>query len=585
MCSPKTNIIILLTSLMTLMTSACSSRHDEPQDSEDSVMLSLKILPLSAGSDGERPLKSDCIHEIRVVIFNQTNKEILVNQQFSLGGDTYYAETPFYNVKTGDSLQVYLLANCEGIDLGENVDLGESALYTSGRIDNLTFIQRVTGADNYVPMTRKETIVIPSRDQIPEDGKYVYPEPLYVVRTANKLTVSFTNETDRPITIKSYSIGNVNTSGTTYLMPNVSQQSWFDILKSTATGTPLPNTNLNWIHTYTVPAGAKHEAYSFNPVGLKLSKEGEEGSSVADASWLFAESRDSQNLILGGFQTYQFSVVTDRGTYSTDSMNPKYLENLFSLFRNTDVRINVTFGQFGVHIDVQPYQQYEVGVDFGLMRNNLGDLMVLLDNDGEYSAGFTTYLDNYSARNGGKKLVPVKSIDDSKEDLTPADGDYYAIHVGSDGDIYSANTEVWLMDADGCRVLSNFAQRDGSSDECNSRLVEYFPTTSPESVVKYRKDAERDIRLQHHTNHSCVVLKMDGMMYFKEYAFNGEKLEKPEYYRVESWEGSWDPETQTSTHGVFYVETTYTSSDGEAKTCYRKYDQDGTPTDEYVYPE
>lgn len=575
---------ILLAFLLAVFSCGCSSREDMDSGS-DPVMLSLRVLPVSSRAAGESALKSDVIRELRIVILTADGSRVLFNDQFPVGGDAINVETPLYKVDAGDNLLVYLLANCEGLSLGDGVSLGDNALFTSGRVDNLTFVQDIVAADTYVPMTRRQTISIPPRNLIPEDGKYIYPEPLYVVRAANKLTVTFTNNSDGDIKLRSYSLANINTSGNTFLLPNVSQTSWFEILKENATGSPVPSDISTWIHSYSVPDGVTHQPYSFEPYSLDtgsviLKSKGSDGSVFTDRARLIPESRNPVNTQVGGIQTYQFSVVTDKGTYTTETLNPSYLENLFSLFRNTDIRILVTFDQFGVQIDVQPYQEYAVGVDFGLMRNNLGDLMVLRDSEGNFSEGFYKYTAAYAAIKGNPTLLPVYSSETSsggsKEQLILEPDDYYAIHVSSDGDIYSPNTELWLMDSDGCRVLTNFSRQDDNSDACNSRLVVYFPTTSPESGVRYRKDREHDIRLQHHSNHSCVVLCMDGMMYFKTYN-DDNSISR---LHVESWEGNWDPSSCTTTPGVFWVEVKK-----DDRLCYQKYTEEGIPTEEYVYPE
>lgn len=561
---------IIFSLTLSVMVAACASPRDDVVAGDgDTVMLSFRILPVGSRAEDGVTLKSDYMHDLRFVIVK--GDKVVVNEAYSLGGDVYDAQTPFHEVKIGDRLDIYLLANCEDMDFGNGVDLSDNSLYTSGRVENLTFVQKIEDADHYVPMTNKVSLQIPSRDKIPEDGKYVYPETLYVVRAANKLTVSFNNETEKNIDLRSYSLSNVNTAGTTFLIPKVEDIDWLEILKAAAYNES--DTSDDWILSYSIPENSLHDVADFT---IKDGKVLAPGESFTDTSWLFAESRDLKNVVEGR-HTYQFSVKTADDVYSTAYLTPAYLENLSSLFRNTDVRINVTFSEFGVEIDVQPYQKYELTVDFGLLRNNLGDLMILLDNDGNYSKQFEVYLKAYKKKNE-IDLLDLKSSEPPYDKLKLADGDYYAIHVGSDGDIYSKSTELWVMDSDGCRVMSNFAEIDGHSSICSSRHVVYFSNTSPDSGFDYRKDSEHDIRLQHHSDHSCVVLKMDGKMYLKQYKSTDGEMENPSYLHVESWEGSWDG--KTSTPGEFYVEVI---KDG--KLCYQKYTNDGVATDEYIEPE
>lgn len=569
MMSTCKNIISLLAAaavaLLTL--GACSSSGDGFADDGDKVNLTLRIMPVSSRSGDGKALKSDVMHNLRVVILNSAGNRVLVNQLLPLGGDAVEAATPMYQVDAGTTLQLYLLANCTDYDFGEDVNFDDDELYTSGDIDKLTFTFTPTAEDKYVPMTRKTTLTIPTRNLIPEDGRYLYPETQYVVRAVNKLTVKFCNKTGEDIDIQSYSLGRINDGGLNYLMPNVTQYGWFDILKSQATGAPI--TEERWITEYTLPGELTHNEFAFtDAITVKPNENPSEPEWVEGKSWLFAESKDRR---LAGipFQLYDFSVTTSKGTFTT---KPGYLDNLYSLFRDTHVIIQVTFTTIGCEIDVQPYQEYEVGVDFGLLRNNLGDLMVVPDADGKYSYEFDSYLKEYKSRHG-VDLLPVKDID-KKEVLELKEGDYYAIHLSSDGDLYSEKTEVWLMDSEGCRVLSNFGQKDDTSTSCSSRLIEYFPWTSTEGSIRYYKDAEHDIRLQHHADHSCLVYGKDNMLYFKEYE---EETGNPKYYHVEAWEGSWDPEKLVTTPGKFYVEE---RQDG--KTVYREYDKDGSRTETII---
>lgn len=564
MMSTCKNIISLLaaTAVALLTLGACSSSGGGFADDGDKVNLTLRIMPVCSRSGDGKALKSDVMHNLRVVILNSAGNRVLVNQLLPLGGDAVEASTPMYQVDAGTTLQLYLLANCDDY-FGEDVNFDDDELYTSHKIDELTFTFTPTDkVDSYVPMTRKTTLTIPTREKIPEDGRYAYPETQYVVRAVNKFTVRFCNMTGEDIDIQSYSLGRINDGGLNYLLPHVTQPGWFETLKGQATG--LPITEDDWIYKYTIPAGVTDNDYTFTD-DIKVAATTDPNQWVEGKSWLFAESMTGRKVSI--MQLFDFSVTTSKGTFTT---KPEYLDNLYSLFRDTHVIIQVSFTSFGCEIDVQPYQEYEVGVDFGLLRNNLGDLMVVPDEKGNLTEGFLRYLAEYK-KDYGVDLVPVK--DKNGVELKLEEGDYYAIHVSSDGDLYSPNTEVWLMDSEGCRVLSNFGESDNAaSTACSSRLIEYFPWTSTEGSIKYYKDAEHDIRLQHHTDHSCLVYGKDNMLYFKEYVDG-----KPKYYHVEAWEGSWDPEKLETTPGKFYVEET---KDG--KIVYREYDKDGTRTENII---
>lgn len=269
----------------------------------------------------------------------------------------------------------------------------------------------------------------------------------------------------------------------------------------------------------------------------------------------------------------------------------------YDVERNNIYRFTITemTTTLSVEVDVQPYTEYILQPDFGLNRNNLGDLIVEIDQNSqgkiEYSEAFNKYLAAYE-KEVKKKLLPLYEQDGTDElipDLNDVNQkDYYAIHVGGDGNIYSPETELWLMDSDGCRVLSNYANSTDNagneSTECSSRLVMYFPFASPENGIYYRKDDDHDIRLQHHDNHSCIVMRPDGNKYFKEYFDEkGVAYDKPQYTPVESWEGHWnpDPDQLNTTPGIFFIKVNVVMN-GSTMTVYQKCSDQGIRQNYYV---
>ena len=182
-------------------------------------------------------------------------------------------------------------------------------------------------------------------------------------------------------------------------------------------------------------------------------------------------------------------------------------------------------------LDVQPYAEQKLVVDLGLMRDESGDLMVVPDKEGKLPEFFEDYmkLKSYPTdKNTGKTLEPEIS------------GDYYAIRLGSDGDI--KNAVVLLKDSDGCQVLTTFGERD-NLDNCSTREV-YDYTTG----TTYHKDHDGDQRLQHNSDHSSIVLDHDKMMYYKTDPLSNPVLR----YRVESWE---EPSKDTDPGTFYYWKT------------------------------
>ena len=182
----------------------------------------------------------------------------------------------------------------------------------------------------------------------------------------------------------------------------------------------------------------------------------------------------------------------------------------YNIERNNIYRFTITGmnANLSCELDVQPYADCPLTVDFGLMRDESGDLMVLPDSDGNLPDYFTAYMagKEWPKDASGNRLIPHNDDDNN---------DYFAIRLTSSGDIRDA--EVWLKDKDGCRVLSNFGEADGH-DGCSARMVRDYSTLT---VTEYYKDKDGDQRLQHNNDHSSVVLNHEKEMLFKTKPFDG----------------------------------------------------------------
>lgn len=221
----------------------------------------------------------------------------------------------------------------------------------------------------------------------------------------------------------------------------------------------------------------------------------------------------------------------------------------YNIERNNIYRFTITgmTTKMECSLDVQPYAEQKLEVDLGLMRDESGDLMVVPDADGNLPDFFTEYmkLKKYPTdKNTGERLYPEVS------------GDYYAIRLGSDGDI--KNADVLLKDSDGCQVLTIFDATDGTAN-CNTREV-YDYTTG----TGYHKDKDGDQRLQHNDDHSSIVLDHDKTMYYKTNPFD--ESNPVLRYRMESW----DPSEETNGQGIFYywkeISRPYSATEENIKT-------------------
>lgn len=227
----------------------------------------------------------------------------------------------------------------------------------------------------------------------------------------------------------------------------------------------------------------------------------------------------------------------------------------FDIKRNNWYRYTLTrkLTSVNVELDVQPYASVEVTAPLGLARDDMGDLMVYMEKDDDGNLGIPEAFQVYLEKN--KKSLPV---DGNGALLSYEDeiGDYYAIHLGTDGTM--ENSEVWLKDNSGGKVISNFVYKDDNSEECSTRKVIDYRGSS--EIVK-NKDRDGEERLQHNKNHTTIVYDKDGVMIFK-------NTENTERYEVESWD---------SDTGLFYI-----ISESGTKFVFIEYDNSGEPTGKVV---
>ncbi|MDE5693034.1 MAG: hypothetical protein K2I09_03850 [Duncaniella sp.] len=196
----------------------------------------------------------------------------------------------------------------------------------------------------------------------------------------------------------------------------------------------------------------------------------------------------------------------------------------FDLLRNTvydfTLRKHSGSAEVDVEVDVQPYAEQVLRPGFGLMRDEMGDLMILPEKDVNGNDSLPEFFMDYLTAYGKDTIFdrfPVKSL---------VKGDYYAIHRGQDGEM--ANAEIWLKDIDGAHVLENFRDKDDNDENCSTRYVElYF------GLDKYyfHKDRDGDRRLHHFHNHWTVVLDRKDYTVFK-------SPDNDQRYEVESFDAA-----------------------------------------------
>lgn len=216
------------------------------------------------------------------------------------------------------------------------------------------------------------------------------------------------------------------------------------------------------------------------------------------------------------------------GTYASD------------IERNNIYRFKI--GIDGATVDIQPYTEHNVRFEFGLVRDDRGDLMVLkipkrdengnvvLDEKRDTVMTYPQYFLDFIKDGHGEIDENGNVILESKVRLE--DGDYYAIVVGEDEAM--SNAVVWVKDRTGCHVLSNFGTAD-DSQECNARLVESFFGNNQSEV--FHKDIFGFRRVYHFENHNSIVMHPvnHNMLFCMIDNFQQENQTR-KYYEVESWD-------------------------------------------------
>lgn len=215
--------------------------------------------------------------------------------------------------------------------------------------------------------------------------------------------------------------------------------------------------------------------------------------------------------------------------------------------RNNIYRFKI--GIDGATVDIQPYTEQNLRFEFGLVRDDRGDLMILpipqRDENGNvvvengdtvmtYPQYFLDFIDDDNPKHKYPKEENEKGEPTTGLEIKLTDGDYYAIVVGEDEAM--SNAVIWVKDRTGCHVLSNFGSAD-DSQVCNARLVESFFGNNQSE--KFYKDIFGFRRVYHFENHNSIVIDPDknNLLFCMIENFQQENQTR-KYYEVESWDES-----------------------------------------------
>lgn len=197
----------------------------------------------------------------------------------------------------------------------------------------------------------------------------------------------------------------------------------------------------------------------------------------------------------------------------------------YDIERNNIYRFTITEmnAKMECQLDVRPYASCELRIDLGLSRDERGDLMILRDADGNLPEFFMNFMKEWEDQGKSKwPRVQVKQDDGTYIDsetllepqkLDPSRPDYYVIIPGVSGEINDEDTEVWLKNYQGYRVLSNYSKKDDNSEDCSTRLVRRF---FGHETMEFLNDINGERRVFHYSNHYTIVLDKDDRMVYKD---------------------------------------------------------------------
>ncbi len=520
----------------------------------------------------------ELMNTLRVIIVNQETHIIAHNDFIRLPEASTFKDGLKYKVDLDTDYKVYLIANEEGIpnylNLFKIIQIGES--YPESELENIVIgseeggqpIISNTSAELPVPMTEIFDIHTSASKSTLTANEVVQNETFFITRTASKFSFYFfvsddyklLDSSEEQLAIKSVKINGLGKNE--YLFPNDTyytpgKDTDRTSIKREITSFKLPTEN-NGIGAYTFEL----------PTAFKLSelptKPDNFNSNNPTAGLTDAQVREYVPLIY--FPESQGNASGNlECTISFDGENylpPVSLPNLPNkLPRNTHVVVIITLnGQsLDASVKIQPFAEQKLTFQYGLMRDERGDLMVLFDKNGDLPDYFKSFV---ASHNDEYRIGQITRTDENgisqnnwvlyegKDDNTGIileNGDYFAIVVGEYENLDEAR--IWIKDSDGCHVLSNYEYSNVGVHSYGAREVEEFFGLNQSE--RYLKDAlgYRQVYLFSDnwgvtTHNSIVIHPQTSMMLFRANPGtitinddSGNPVSNIEmmYFRVENW--------------------------------------------------
>lgn len=375
---------------------------DCPADG-DGTTLHLRVNTVNGRTRGLLSESFETIHTLRIILLDDEGK-VEVNRYF---GDTsnYDFVTPTGNndfvitqLKPG-AKTIYVFANEDGAHgirftrngteqtarcLGDLLDQAEKGVAGFGDVLESVWFDGFYPQQGNLPFTAKYDLTLGK-------GSENY-QTLYIVPAAVKFSFYFYNYRQDPVKVnnikiasmadRSYMLGNVGPADYLKSYPGQSDKLyWIDWLNKVAIGSwttdgDVPanetyNETYGWITDYYLPSATIHAPMIIDGFPIIASiPDGSATPSAVDLAYL----PESKNLS-GASQKYAL-IFDIEGAAEVNGI-PYEIENLKALFRDTHVKVYITFkdGKFDIDtkVDVDPWDEDELNPEFGGGNNGTTD--------------------------------------------------------------------------------------------------------------------------------------------------------------------------------------------------------------------
>lgn len=326
------------------------------------------------------------MHNLRVIIVDEAGKveynhpvdfERIDLDKYNNAGDVGSDERGMSYGKFGElkfpvvpnqRKSIYLFANAESLECEGNTwdwnEIRQKTVFPKKEIEALVLAGY--GSKGDLPMSAVHQVDVRNEEVDLTDT------PLDIVPVANKFTFTFQNKRKGnyagDITVTGWKLDCV--ADCSYLLPHVDVETfeqnkgegvnWMKWMKDNAEMEEVTD----WLTEYSVPEVVKHESYTHSYTEDKyLVLESSATAATEETAPVYVpESRYMD----GNEQKYILTIITKEN--GTDKAYSAVLPNLGALFRNTHVKVNVTFNTASINlvVDLYPYTGVDLEPDFGL---------------------------------------------------------------------------------------------------------------------------------------------------------------------------------------------------------------------------